>query len=389
MAEYLAIAVNVPKVSGVFHYHAPEKLEGRLKPGHLVLVPFGPRRVQGVVLERVLEPEVPETKPIELLLDELPVLTELQLQFARNLAASTLAPLAACVNLMLPPGIGKLSDVEYAISEEARRVESELPTAQKRLLKLLSERGPLRSRQISRALPRKNWRASIAALVHKGLVEAGPLAPVPSVRPKITRTVERTNADGDMKLGRGAAQARREKILELLENETGPVDASWLLEESSGNSADLKTLARLGFVRLSERELFRDPLDELTYDASQPPKLTEDQERVWEHVHKALALSQQGQETKPILLHGVTGSGKTEIYLQAVAKTLTMGRQAIVLVPEIALTPQTARRFLERFANQVGLIHSELSEGERYDTWRRARAGQLPVIIGPRSALFA
>lgn len=91
---------------------------------------------------------------------------------------------------------------------------------------------------------------------------------------------------------------------------------------------------------------------------------------------------------RPILLHGVTGSGKTEIYLRAVAEVLQAGKQAIILVPEIALTPQTVRRFMGRFPGQVGLVHSQLSAGERYDTWRRARSGNLPVIIGPRSALF-
>jgi primosomal protein N' (replication factor Y) len=89
------------------------------------------------------------------------------------------------------------------------------------------------------------------------------------------------------------------------------------------------------------------------------------------------------------LLHGITGSGKTEVYMRAVAEVIRLGKQAIILVPEIALTPQTVRRFLGRFPGQVGLIHSRLSEGERYDTWRRARAGALPVIVGPRSALFA
>ena len=92
---------------------------------------------------------------------------------------------------------------------------------------------------------------------------------------------------------------------------------------------------------------------------------------------------------KPFLLHGVTGSGKTELYLRAAEEAIRRGRQAIILVPEISLTPQTVRRFLARFPGQVGLIHSKLSEGERYDTWRRARAGLLKVIIGPRSALFA
>ena len=96
----------------------------------------------------------------------------------------------------------------------------------------------------------------------------------------------------------------------------------------------------------------------------------------------------QGEPVKPILLHGVTGSGKTEIYMQAVAETLAAGKQAIVLVPEIALTPQTVRRFMARFPNRVGIYHSKLSPGERYDTWRRARKGDLGVIVGARSALF-
>jgi primosomal protein N' (replication factor Y) len=96
-----------------------------------------------------------------------------------------------------------------------------------------------------------------------------------------------------------------------------------------------------------------------------------------------------GKPRKPFLLQGVTGSGKTEIYIRAAEEAVRRGKQAIILVPEIALTPQTVRRFLSRFPGQVGLVHSRLSEGERYDTWRRARAGSLKIIIGARSALFA
>jgi primosomal protein N' (replication factor Y) len=124
---------------------------------------------------------------------------------------------------------------------------------------------------------------------------------------------------------------------------------------------------------------------------SQPtdiPTLTQDQEMVWGEVFAAFGQVAAGQAIPPLLLHGVTGSGKTEIYLRAVAETLQMGKQAIVLVPEIALTPQTVRRFVARFPGLVGLNHSGLSAGERYDTWRRARAGLLSVMVGPRSALF-
>ncbi|MEX2162135.1 MAG: primosomal protein N' [Anaerolineales bacterium] len=391
MPRFVQIAVNVPRVSGVFHYHCPPELEERLRPGHLVLVPFGPRTVQGVVLGDVAQAEVPETKPVSLLLDPEPVLTALQLQLAAHLSETCLAPLAACVSLMLPAGIGKLADVEYSLTPAAATFDGKLKPTQARLLKLLNERGALRGGQLNRALPRRNWRVSARSLMHLGLVTSKALPPLPAAKPKTVRTVAFVAAPSEEnKLGRQAAtRARRARMLGALQRQPGPMDAEWLYAESRGKLQDLYALAELGLVRLSERESVRDPLAELPYDPSQPPQLTADQARAWQTVEEALTSAQKGEVQAPMLLHGVTGSGKTEIYLRAVADTLARGRQAIVLVPEIALTPQAVQRFLGRFPGQVGLLHSELSEGERYDTWRRARSGDLKVIIGPRSALFA
>jgi primosomal protein N' (replication factor Y) len=153
--------------------------------------------------------------------------------------------------------------------------------------------------------------------------------------------------------------------------------------------ADLTRLAELGLVMLGESETWRDPLEKVEFVLQQPPELTPGQQTAWNSLEAGMQACASGQAVKPFLLHGVTGSGKTEIYLRAVAETLRQGRGAIVMVPEISLTPQTVRRFLARFPGQVGLVHSNLSAGERYDTWRRARAGLLKVIVGPRSALFA
>lgn len=393
MAEFVEIAVNVPKVSGVFHYHLPPELEGNLRPGHLVLAPFGAQLVQGVVVRSVPAPEVPETKAIESLLDEEPVLTGLQLQLATHLAESTLAPLAACVSLMLPPGIGQLADFEYALTQAGEKFKGKLNSSQARLLKELRERGALHGRQLDRALPRRNWRSSARALKQKGLVEIKPVLPISTMRVKNVRTAEliaQSDPVDEKKLGRArAVQTRRAKILAILAREGKPVEAVWLYAESGGKLQDLTALAEQGFLRLGAVETFRDPLAELAYDPSKPLKLTADQLRAWAVVEAGLQAAKAGGAPKPILLHGVTGSGKTEIYLRAVAQVLEEGRTAIVLVPEIALTPQAAQRFLSRFPGQVGLLHSELSDGERYDTWRRARSGELRVIVGPRSALFA
>ncbi len=170
------------------------------------------------------------------------------------------------------------------------------------------------------------------------------------------------------------------------------MNVAWVYAELGCNLADLQELDERGLIVLRETEIWRDPLEQLeeTRDGMQdvaPLELTPDQRSAWQAIQAALQSFSQPQS--PFLLLGVTGSGKTELYLRATAETLRRGRQAIILVPEIAITPQTVRRFLVRFPGQVGLLHSRLSEGERYDTWRRARLGLLKVVIGPRSALFA
>ena len=175
------------------------------------------------------------------------------------------------------------------------------------------------------------------------------------------------------------------RILDLLRREPEPVDVSWVYAQARCRPHHLKRLADLGLVAFGSAEVWRDPLAEIEVVPESPPPLTPDQRAVWE----AIAPSLTSEEPVTWLLHGVTGSGKTEIYLRAVAATLEQGRGAIVLVPEISLTPQTVRRFVARFPGRVALLHSRLSEGERYDTWRRIRAGELPIVVGPRSALFA
>ncbi|TAK12253.1 MAG: primosomal protein N' [Anaerolineae bacterium] len=391
MPTYVEIAVNIPSLSGVFHYHLPPELEGHARPGHLVTVPFGSQQAHGVVLGFVDTPEVPETKAVEALVDAAAVLTPHQINLARRLAMDTLAPLAACISLMLPAGLAQQADTLYTVTDSPRPA---LNATQQRILAELDKRGPLRGAQLDHALPKTNWRPAARALVKAGVLAAQPILPPPRVRAKYIRTAQ-LSAPPEFVLanmqGLGstpATQARRQKMLEFLLREPGSVDVNWVYAESGGKLEDLRTLDEKGLVMLREEEAWRDPLAGLAYDPAAPPALTTDQVRAWEIVRAGIESARRGQKVKPFLLHGVTGSGKTEIYLRAVAETLRHGKQAIVLVPEIALTPQTVRRFLARFPGRVGLVHSGLSEGERYDTWRRARAGGLSVIIGPRSALF-
>jgi primosomal protein N' (replication factor Y) len=386
---FAEIAVNVPSLTATFHYSIPEGLRERLTAGHLVTVPFGGRRAQGLVVGLADSAPVAEVKPVEGLVDPEPVLTRAQLDLAYWIAHTYLAPLISCFTLMLPPGLAKQSDVLYALRDAGADASN---PAQQSVLRLLKSRGPLRGRQMDRALPRLSWRGAAEALARRGVLTRQSVLAPPSVRAKHVRTARLAAtmeqvAEARPRLSSSPAKAARlAAVLDFLADEFDPVDVSWVYAETGAKLQDLKDLADMGLVDLGEAEVWRDSLAGQEFVPSEPPELTKDQQQVWEAIASALP---NPHTPAPILLHGVTGSGKTEIYLRALAHTLSQGRRAIVLVPEIALTPQTVRRFVARFPGRVAVWHSQLGGGERYDTWRRARAGMVDVVIGARSALFA
>ncbi len=388
---YVEVAVNLPPVRGTFDYHLPPRLRTKVSIGHLVTAPFGHREVQGLVIATPSKPAVPQTRPIISLLDPEPVVTPPQLELARWLSTETHTPLIDCLTLMLPPGLSQQADSLYHLEIEDAQVSGPL---QQRLLDMLRKRGDLRGRQISRAMPRRRWRSAMESLIRRGIVSRTPVLDPPRVRPRKIRVVSlavppETLHPAELALGREGSQAstRRQKTLEALLHAEGSLPVRQIYESTGATWADLRWLHEHRLIALSESEIWRDPLEEIDFVPSTPPELTQDQARLWEAIRPDLGTPGRNP-TMPFLLQGVTGSGKTEIYLRAVEATLKSGMAAIVLVPEIALTPQTLRRFLARFPGRVGVYHSQLSDGERYDTWRRCRAGELQVIVGPRSALF-
>ncbi len=396
MTVFVDVVVDVPQVDATFTYHlSPEQMEA-VTVGSLVVVPFGEQTVPAVVVRRMEQTALERTRAVQAVLDPEPVVTPQQLRLAQQMATATLSPLAAWMRLMLPPGVSRLSDTLYrltAAGEALSLPHADLTPAQQRLVRLLQQRGPLRGRQLDRALPRTRWRRSAQALRRKGfLTSEAVLAPL-TIRPRTERWVaalEPTAPEAALPLGRAgsAARQRRADMLHRLREAGGTLPARELCRQTGGTLADLRRLAEVGLVRLFEREIWRDPLAAFTFVPAQPPPLTAAQQAAWEVIAQALQQAAQGQIPRPVLLHGVTGSGKTEVYLRAIQQVLEQGRQALLLVPEIALTPQTVQRVLSRFPERVGLWHSRLSEGERYDTWRRTRAGEIDILIGPRSALF-
>ena len=407
MTAFVQIVVNIPAITGVFDYAVPESLAGKVGVGHLVTVPFNKQTVQGVVFRFVDSPSVPDVKEVLDLVDEQPVLTQPQLALAESMAESTLTPLASIVALFLPVGLSQQVDTIYNVRLTVDDLRLSKPaddgsmvnpktqrlTVEDRLLNLLKNRGALRGRQIDTHFAKVDWRKTAQFLVRKGVLTAKSILPPPRVRSKFIRVAqlavppeEASAAMGS--LGTKQTLARRQSALRFLMRQPEPVNLSWVYAESGCNLADLESLEERGLIRLFENEIFRDPLQKVESEKQRDEKkleLTAEQRIAVGEIFTAINAS---DTRRPFLLRGVTGSGKTEIYLRAAQEAARRGRQALILVPEIALTPQAVRRFVSRFPGQVGLVHSKLSEGERYDTWRRARAGKLKVIIGARSALF-
>lgn len=392
---FARLAVNVPNITTLFDYSIPAGLVPHIQAGCLVTAPFGNQTVQGIILQLLDSPSVENPKPIIDLLDPAPVLTQPQLALAILLAESTLNPLASIVSMMLPTGLSQQADIQYSLIRDQPSV-SDSPVT-KRLLNLLRERGTLRGRQIDSHFAKVDWRKTAQVLVKKGILSSKHILPAPRVRPKYLRVAQLSvppeEAEAAMPdLGTKQTLARRQAALQFLIKQPEAINLSWVYAETGCNLADLQELEERGLIRLFESEIFRDPLENIgrqinKESPSQALELTPEQLSAFDQINQAITSNLHAKRST-FLLHGITGSGKTEIYLRIAEETIKRGKQAIILVPEIALTPQAVRRFLSRFPGQVGLIHSKLSEGERYDTWRRARSGKLKVIIGARSALF-
>jgi len=374
-----------------YHYHLPPELEDIVAPGHVVWAPFGAREVQAVVLRRT--PAAPvATKPILRLARPEPVLTPPQIELAAWIAETYVAPFAEAIRLFLPPGL--LSRGAHTSSAQVRR---ELRIA----LALPPDAARARLGEIGRATEQAAVLAWLLTEGRSGVTMAEVQAAcnlrsdsaIQSLRKRGALTV----AQRQVTLRLEAAAANDllltlrgvDKYLPLIEALAAAGRPLWrheLRALTPVEPAHLRELQHAGIITAHDEVFSRDPLLGRHYTVTTAPAFTAAQADAWARIADA-GFGASGGAT--FLLHGVTGSGKTEIYLRAIATALQRGEQAIVLVPEIALTPQTVARFAGRFPGRVTVIHSALSKGERYDVWRGIRAGRYDIVIGPRSALFA
>jgi primosomal protein N' (replication factor Y) len=380
---YAHVAVHIP-LHQLFTYHIPDDLVGRLQVGHLVRVGFGTAMQPAIVVAIDNHTVIAGTKPIQEILDPLPVVSDVQIAIAHWMSEAYLAPIGLALWLWLPPSIvGKSTRMAHLLDPHA---VGDTPV-QTKLLDFLRDHNPYKTATLEREIGNR-FRKALSQLQERGVVKVISELSVPRVRPKTVRTAM-LNAPID-ELMNWKLSVKQRDIVDYLAQFDYPQDVGDVYSNTGATSAQLNTLATRGILVIGERVVFRDRLADKDFMPAQPPTLTQDQADVWDVIRPTLKpTSEANPSRKAFLLHGVTGSGKTEIYLRAIAETIAHGQQAIFLVPEIALTPQTIQRVATRFPNQVAVVHSGLSVGERYDTWQRARKGEFGVIVGTRSALFA
>ena len=384
--NYAEVAVNSPGAQRrTFCYAVPSGIT----VGHAVWVPFGPRVAQGIVFQLTEYPSVEQTRDIAGLIDPRPLLSPSQVELARWISDYYLSSPFDAASLMMPPGFERrvLTFVTLA-PEPSPAAVSSLTPGQRALINLIGRRGKVELAEVERALGKKAARSIIDQVARKGLVVKSQELERVRVGPKLVPYLRLANGAASeissiVEAGRAPKQA---EILKLLQS--GPIPVAEAKKRVGCTSAVVEALRRKGIATIEQVQVYRDPLAHRTFSASPAPPLTPGQEAVWREIKATLV---QGNHQNPpvFLLHGVTGSGKTEIYLRALEQVVSLGKRAIALVPEIALTPQTIDRFASRFPGKVAVLHSRLSVGEQFDEWWRIREGIFDVVIGSRGAIFA
>ncbi len=376
---YCDVSLPVP-LDQPFTYSLPETLRHRVRPGSRIVAPFGPRKLTGVILRCHDERPAVATRDALRLIDSEPVLDAGLLALGRWIAGYYCSPLGEVLRGMLPLASeirrGKVWSLTDAGRDAARQLlldsSPDDPTAQ--VLGMLEKR-PLSAAYLARALPLAG--NVVRSLERKAFIaaeevqtERDPLR-APSDRLRIELAADAA--------GHKLTKPERE-LRAFLELHPGSHNLKDLESTVKNASAAARSLARKGAVSLRP-----EPMAANAGPIRARHELNPDQAAAFEQIRCAI----NAHEFRTFLLHGVTGSGKTEVYLNAIEAALAQGRSALLLVPEIALTPAMAGQFFSRFGDRVAILHSAFTDVERSEQWRRIRGGAAPVVVGTRSGVFA
>jgi primosomal protein N' (replication factor Y) len=386
--NYFEVAVSAP-VNRSLTYLAPDNSEQPLIPGMRVLVPLSGRRITGYILDRVdSAPAGQQIKKIYEILDTESLFPAEQVGFYRWIANYYHYPIGEVIKTALPAGLTKKSGRRVLITEAGKKHLTELSKT-----KTINDTwftGLLQKGELSPHVTGKLWRSKERTLLksweEQGWIIISSELVGGTVKTK-TETCGGIAGNSEIPENLKISEQKTIAVLQKITSETNRrfVPRREITRKYSGAGKALKSLAQKHIVLFEEQQVYRDPFGECFLESDIPEALTGEQKKALDSILPAI---KKGRYIS-FLLHGVTGSGKTEVYLQAAAFALDMGKSVLVLVPEIALATQLEAHFLARFGSRVALLHSGLSSGQRFDQWCRIAQGKADVVIGARSAVFA
>ena len=390
---FVNVVIDAParQLDRPFTYRVPPQLEERVETGSVVLVPLLNTMHIAYVLGPCAPPDLPRIRPIEGVVDEPPVFDAETVRLCEWVARRYLSSLSQALRLVLPPGRSRKVVELIGLRRDAEETLAMLPpraSRQRAVVEALAARGG--------SMPLADLRSAlggrVAASALNAMQEAGHITRrfvIP--RPRASRVgvnmVEMTERGRELLEDPEAEkrQPARLRLLRALRDHGGRMTVPELHHFARVSTPTLKGAAESGLVRTWQEERLRDPFADRSFPPLRPHRLNADQEAALQ----AITVAMDGKGGEVFLLDGITGSGKTEVYLRAIEGVLDRGRTALILVPEISLTPQMVQRFKGRLGEEVAVLHSRLGLGERYDQWRGIREGRYKVVIGARSALFA
>ncbi|MDQ0245629.1 primosomal protein N' (replication factor Y) [Bacillus fengqiuensis] len=371
------VDVAAKQTDRTFDYLIPDKWEDILQRGMRVVVPFGPRKVQGFVVNIKNQSEFKKLKPIADLLDPYPVLTKELLQIGHWLTEKTLCFAISAFQAMLPAAMKAAYDKEVKLlgSADFDALDEDVqPYLKQRDTVKLSD---VKQEHLSAFYRDIQKRHLEVIYVVKNRVNK---KTIKGIKP-LYETSRLQNL-----LGQFSKQAEKQKqVVSFFLEHPGEIALKDLCEQLNVTQAPVKALVQKGVLMETDIEMYRNPYDDAAFQQTSALPLTEEQGQAIAPILQTI----EEKKHEVFLMYGVTGSGKTEVYLQSIDQVLKGGKEAIVLVPEISLTPQMVKRFKGRFGSKVAVLHSGLSAGEKYDEWRKIQRKEVSVVVGARSAVFA
>lgn len=367
--------------AGTFTYAVPKAYRETLQPGHRVMVRLGNRKMAGFLVEFVPEPDLQNVREIEDILDPEPLLSPELLQLTRWIATYYMSTWGEAVRAALPPGVmrrARLMIEPLPLPPDPVQLNGDAEA----ILEYIQERNGVSFQALTRSAPLPVSRFLISKLEKAGLVQVRHIleeqqaSVVTEKWITLSESLDRTEQRALVKNA-----PRQAVVLERLRKAGEDLPRSDL----DVPLTMLKKMQDKGLIRIYEQELDRTPYREYAGTPAKEITLSEDQQWIFGTIRAGL----QSEGFGVYLIHGITASGKTQVYIEAVRETLKQGRTALILIPEISLTPQAVQRYRAAFGDQVAILHSRMSMGERFDSWRMIKEGQYRIALGPRSAVFA